>query len=325
MNRNIYLFMVLWMAVVGLAFYWNLIDEEKEREAIAFETARAFFNQIVLERTWNSEHGGVYVPVTINVKPNPYLEDPLRDLLTDQGMQLTKINPAYMTRQIAEIAAAQEGVKFHITSLRPVRPENGPTDWEAEWLRSFEQGVQEQGAFVDQEGKPLFRYMAPLATEESCLKCHAKHGYKKGDIRGGISVTLPFFPETSNLPLYAGYGTAGLVGLIVLLVSGMLLEQKKQYLLESNRSLRDEVDIRKKTEEEKEKLIESLQDAINEIKTLRGIIPICAHCKQIRDDEGSWKQIESYIRDHSDAQFSHGICPACFEKHYPGMNKQKKE
>lgn len=70
---------------------------------------------------------------------------------------------------------------------------------------------------------------------------------------------------------------------------------------------------------EKELLTEKdkLQQALDEIKTLRGIIPICSHCKQIRDDEGLWKQIEEYIRDHSEARFSHGICPSCLKKHYP--------
>lgn len=60
-----------------------------------------------------------------------------------------------------------------------------------------------------------------------------------------------------------------------------------------------------------------LQKALDEIKTLRGIIPICSHCKQIRDDEGLWKQIEEYLHAHSDAEFSHSICPKCMKKHYP--------
>jgi len=60
-----------------------------------------------------------------------------------------------------------------------------------------------------------------------------------------------------------------------------------------------------------------LRKALDEIKTLRGIIPICSHCKQIRDDKGLWKQIEEYIHAHSDASFSHGICPDCMRKHYP--------
>ena len=62
---------------------------------------------------------------------------------------------------------------------------------------------------------------------------------------------------------------------------------------------------------------DELQEALAEIKTLRGIIPICAHCKQIRDDEGMWKRMEEYIHAHSEASFSHGICPDCAKEHFP--------
>jgi len=70
-------------------------------------------------------------------------------------------------------------------------------------------------------------------------------------------------------------------------------------------------------EKEREKLILNLQEALDNIKTLSGLLPICSNCKKIRDDKGYWNQIESYIRDHSEAEFSHGICPECAKKYYP--------
>jgi hypothetical protein len=60
-----------------------------------------------------------------------------------------------------------------------------------------------------------------------------------------------------------------------------------------------------------------LENALENIKTLKGIIPICSHCKQIRDDSGYWNQLEAYLAKHSEADFSHGICPDCLKKHYP--------
>jgi hypothetical protein len=63
-------------------------------------------------------------------------------------------------------------------------------------------------------------------------------------------------------------------------------------------------------------LIVKLQDALAKIKTLRGMLPICASCKKVRDDKGYWSQIEVYVRDHSDAEFSHGLCPGCAQKYY---------
>lgn len=81
----------------------------------------------------------------------------------------------------------------------------------------------------------------------------------------------------------------------------------------------DEIERRKKAEAERDKVIEELKKVLSEVKTLRGFLPICCICKNIRDDQGYWNQIESYIRDRSDAEFSHGICPECAKKHYPGL------
>lgn len=81
----------------------------------------------------------------------------------------------------------------------------------------------------------------------------------------------------------------------------------------------------KQVEEERERLISELQKALNEVKTLRGLIPICANCKKIRDDQGFWTQVESYIQDHSDARFSHGLCPDCFKQLYPDISRKLSE
>ena len=75
--------------------------------------------------------------------------------------------------------------------------------------------------------------------------------------------------------------------------------------------------IQERAEEEREKLIHELQDALANVKTLRGLLPICSYCKKIRDDKGYWNRLESYIRDHSGAEFTHGICPECLKKLYP--------
>ncbi len=72
-----------------------------------------------------------------------------------------------------------------------------------------------------------------------------------------------------------------------------------------------------RVEQERDKLILELQEAIEKIKTLRGLVPICMHCKNIRNDKGFWQKVEIYVQEHSDAQFSHGICPSCLKKYYP--------
>lgn len=95
---------------------------------------------------------------------------------------------------------------------------------------------------------------------------------------------------------------------IILTMSGVLLSMAIAFVttfvvIKSERKLQNEKN--------------KLEEALDEIKTLRGIIPICSHCRQVRDDEGLWKQIEDYIRSHSEAMFSHSICPDCLKKHYP--------
>lgn len=81
--------------------------------------------------------------------------------------------------------------------------------------------------------------------------------------------------------------------------------------------LNDEIAVRKKLEQEKEESIVKLKNALQDIKTLEGLVPICAHCKKIRDDKGYWNHLETYLDKHSHATFSHGICPDCIKTHYP--------
>jgi two-component system, OmpR family, response regulator VanR len=98
------------------------------------------------------------------------------------------------------------------------------------------------------------------------------------------------------------------------------LEEANTVLKELNERLVNQIAERKKAEREKEKLIGQLRQALAEVKKLSGLLPICASCKRIRDDKGYWQQIEGYIRDHSEADFSHGICPECARRLYPDIN-----
>lgn len=80
---------------------------------------------------------------------------------------------------------------------------------------------------------------------------------------------------------------------------------------------------RKRAEEEQLKLVLELQESLEKVKMLSGLLPICASCKKIRNDKGYWEQMEIYIRDHSEAEFSHSICPECAERLYPEHYKKK--
>ena len=552
------LFFAAWSLVLLGSFTFFVKSEWEIVNKLGLELGRAILHKDITARAWNSRSGGIYVPPSEAIPPNPYLKDhPNRDVTTSSGIDLTLINPAYMTRLLHELGRDLYDSKAHITSLNPINPTNSPDAWERKALRLFEQGEVELQEFVTLDGAPFMRLMLPLRTEGSCLQCHARHGYKIGDIRGGLSTTIAMRDVYANVEdnvlqsslLHLVVYTLGVFGLILFFIqrsrhlamketsrrelrqqkemlreivdnasSGIAVyrqdeagsdfiieemnpaalkavrleredtigrkltetfpgakkmgifdvfqevyrsgqpkqmdvadyddnrinlwvenyifrlstgeviavfndrteikkaeetEQEKRwlykFLFEDNQSpmllidpetsgilganttasqfygyAREEfgnmrlgdisatssailmemleliedretthftaihrkadgsscdveiyagpipfggrtmicatihdISRRLKNEREKEQLITDLTNALAEIKTLRGILPICSHCKKIRNDEGSWDMLESYIHNHTDVQFSHGICPDCVRKHHP--------
>ncbi len=84
-----------------------------------------------------------------------------------------------------------------------------------------------------------------------------------------------------------------------------------------------DISSQKELEQERSQLILAYEDALNNIKTLKGLVPICASCKKIRDDKGFWNHLEVFIQQRTDAEFSHGICPDCAKKLYPEFVKEE--
>lgn len=191
-NRIALIALIVWTVIVAMPLGLVKKSEKEHMRDIALSQARGFFQQVVDARTWNASHGGVYVEVNEHTVPNPYLEVPDRDLVTTDGRRLTLINPAYMTRQIAEIGEKRDQVRTNITSLRPLRPQNVPDPWEEKALKIFDRGKKEYWEYMtDDKNRNIFRYMSVLMVEEGCLRCHAEQKYKLGDIRGGISISFP--------------------------------------------------------------------------------------------------------------------------------------
>jgi len=106
-------------------------------------------------------------------------------------------------------------------------------------------------------------------------------------------------------------------GTLIDAVTSATVRRSKKGRIEGLQGILHDVTEKKRTQAEKEKLISDLQEALAKVKTLSGMLPICAHCKKIRDDKGYWKQIEAYVSEHSMAEFSHGICPECLKQFYP--------
>jgi two-component system cell cycle sensor histidine kinase/response regulator CckA len=185
----------LWTLVVAASVGWNLLQDRDEDLRVARQIALTNYERDVLYRRWAAAHGGVYVPVTPDTPPTPYLSRlPERDIVTPSGRRLTLLNPAYMSRQVYELAKASGLPQGHLTSLKPLRPQNAPDAWERQALEAFEHGRKEVSGVVSVDGKANLRLMRPFRIEPACLACHEEQGYKVGDIRGGISISVPMTP-----------------------------------------------------------------------------------------------------------------------------------
>lgn len=190
--RHLAMVAVLYTLLVAASLAWNLRQHHQAGADVARLTAKAYLDKDQAFRHWITAMGGVYVPVTDQVRPNPYLAQvPDRDLETRGGQRLTLMNSAYVSRQMNEHFPGLMGAVTHVTSLDPLRPGNAPDPWERKALEAFERGVPEVVEVVAVEGQAHLRMMVPFVTEEGCLKCHGHQGYQVGDIRGGTSIALP--------------------------------------------------------------------------------------------------------------------------------------
>jgi signal transduction histidine kinase len=223
--------LVAWTVIATGSWLWNTSQVRRNTLEEAHIQARVAYEKDIIYRHWNTLHGGIYVTVTPANQPNPYLADnPDRDVTTTSGKRLTLMNPSYMTRQVNELARKMIGVRGHITSLNPIRAENAPDPWERDALRSFDRGVKETYSVETLDGREYMRFMQPMLTEPECLQCHAKQGYRVGQIRGGISVAVPMAPlrvieRRDIFRLGLVHGGLWLVGLLGIVMGGRGLVQ----------------------------------------------------------------------------------------------------
>lgn len=243
MRKHTFLiYAVLWLLMIASTFYQQMAETKNYAHDIATRQAEMFFDHIVLMRQWNSLHGGVYAPVTEQNQPNPYLQIPERDLETKDGRKLTLINPAYMTRQFAEMVYSKSGIRFHLSSLNPLNPENKSDTWESSALQGFAKGETSFSDVVSVDGESYYRYMAPLSVDDSCMKCHAQQDVKPGGNYGGISVSIPAsnvdgFVEARLRQLGITHIVIALTGLVALLLSYLANQKMNRRLDKAKRHL----------------------------------------------------------------------------------------
>jgi len=184
-------------------------------------------------------------------------------------------------------------------------------------------GVALHEMICDEHGKPIdYRFLNVNAAFEKLTGLRGKH------LIG--NTVLEVLPNTEKTWIET-YGNVALTGHSIQF-SNYSQELKKHFEVSAYCpnpgqfvTIFSDITERKNAAIEKDRLIKELQKAANEIKTLRGILPICSHCKKIRDDKGYWNQIEGYIKNNTDVDFSHGICPECANRYYPDLQLYDEE
>ena len=235
---------LLWSGLAAASLLWNLSHQKEAILKTARIQADLTLEKDLIYRRWAASQGGVYVAVSERTPPNPYLYLPDRDVKTSSGQTLTLVNPAYMTRQVNEIAAKAGASYGHLTSLNPIRPGNSPDPWEKSALQAFERGVKEVSGIEKIGADDYMRLIRPFVTEESCLKCHASQGYKVGDIRGGIGVSIamkPFYAllETGKKRLSLIHGIVYLFFVVLIVLGGNRLKAAYDHIRESGNRFRE--------------------------------------------------------------------------------------
>jgi diguanylate cyclase (GGDEF)-like protein len=191
-KRYVFIVGLAWTLICALALYSHLEDDYSQYVAQEEVRAKTILERDILYRNWVAGHGGVYIPPGETSPPNPHLEFlPERDIETTDGRQLTLVNPSYMTRQAFAMNNRLGETISKLTSLKYLNPDNAPDDWERKALARLSAGESLISEVVSHQGRSFLRTIKPFYIEASCLKCHTGAGYTLGDVRGGLSISIP--------------------------------------------------------------------------------------------------------------------------------------
>ncbi len=236
------------------------------------------------------------------------------------GIVLATVNPESFTKYFREISIGPQNVASLLGTLdkrfRARIPEPDP----AAWKKPVETILWKA---LEADARGRFENFSPLDNIRRFYTYHKIGslplvmvvGFSEEDVwtEVGDKKKSMFLAEVVLIIFVLALSSA----FIVAFISRDKLAAAKITLESNNLALTNEIAERKKVEEEKSGLIVDLQKALDQVKKLSGFLPICSSCKKIRDDQGYWHQVEKYVRDHSEAEFSHSICPDCIKKLYP--------
>lgn len=192
LKRYTIFFNIVWAVLISFSLIWNIYTVSSNVKQLAKSNARSYLTTELTFRSWVSNHGGLYAPLSENTPCNPYLASTQnRETTLPTGDTLTLLSPAYSVKQINHKSIDSTQIFSHLTGLSYINPENKPDEWESNALKELINGEKEVYEFINVNKKDFLRLMQPLKTEQSCLKCHNSQDFKLNDIIGGISVSVP--------------------------------------------------------------------------------------------------------------------------------------
>jgi len=235
MTKSLYIaWTLLLLAILAIIIH----QRYSYAEYIATKEAVTSVNKDIAYRSWVASHGGVYVQVNKKTPPNPYLAHIKDRDFTALGKHFTLMNPAYTLSEMMRDYSKLYGVKTKITSSHLLNPKNRADTWETVALNKIEQTHENYIELSSIDSKEYLRLMSPLVTKKSCLKCHAFQGYKIGDIRGGVSVSVPMlrlYSDALKSSLLVG-SLSTIIWLVGLFLISMLSKKIHKYIDEKERT-----------------------------------------------------------------------------------------
>ncbi|MCB1985589.1 MAG: diguanylate cyclase [Burkholderiales bacterium] len=215
----------VWTSIILVSLFWNYNSVHKQSVELASNVAQAYIYRDIALRNWGASHGGVYVPRSEHIKPNPLLSHiPDRDVITPSGRKLTLINPVHILTQVMNEYNELPVPKGRVTAFPEVLlnpQQNMPDQWELKALDAFKKGAFSKKEVIEINNIPHLRLMIPLFIKTECLLCHSNQSYKEGDLSGALGVTVPMTPyikaknESLNY-IYFSYGVLWIIGIFSL-------------------------------------------------------------------------------------------------------------
>jgi serine phosphatase RsbU (regulator of sigma subunit) len=240
LRKYVWALVILWTIAFAATLTWELIDQgNKTRDVLRAEARSAFRKDRGLLR-WYAARGGVFVPaaaapLTDRTKPNGGV--PL-------GQALIPVDASDMIREVHGLGHEESELRTHLVGLEPRHSANAPDAWETEALKRLAEGEPEVSSERTVRGATFLQTMRPLIVETSCLKCHAERGYRVGELRGGISISVPLaslwpVEKAEMLRRIAGYGGMWFLGLCTMLFGARQLRRQIGQRIETEKALRE--------------------------------------------------------------------------------------